>query len=80
MLPWKNNLDNVLFGMRRVTMSGAEKRARALEIVAAVGLTGFETHYISQVSGGMQQRVAVARGIAAQSRLLLDEPLAAVDA
>ncbi|WP_054005608.1 ABC transporter ATP-binding protein [Cypionkella psychrotolerans] len=81
LLPWKSNLDNVLFGMRRVQLSGPEKRARAVEILAAVGLSGFEAHYPWQVSGGMQQRVAIARGIAAQSQLLLlDEPLAAVDA
>ena len=81
LLPWKSNLDNVLFGMRRVEMSGAEKRARAVDILSAVGLHGFEAHFPWQVSGGMQQRVAIARGIAAQSELLLlDEPLAAVDA
>ena len=81
LLPWKSNLDNVLFGMRRVEMSGAEKRTRAMDILSAVGLHGFEAHYPWQVSGGMQQRVAIARGIAAQSELLLlDEPLAAVDA
>ena len=81
LLPWKSNLDNVLFGMRRVELSGAEKRTRAMDILSAVGLHGFEAHFPWQVSGGMQQRVAIARGIAAQSELLLlDEPLAAVDA
>jgi NitT/TauT family transport system ATP-binding protein len=82
LLPWKNNLDNVLFGMRRVVgMSDTEKRSQAKDILAAVGLAGFESHFPWQVSGGMQQRVAIARGIASQSRLLLlDEPLAAVDA
>lgn len=82
LLPWKTNLDNVLFGMRRVEgLDKAGKRDRAVEILAAVGLKGFEGHYPWQVSGGMQQRVAIARGIAAQSELLLlDEPLAAVDA
>jgi NitT/TauT family transport system ATP-binding protein len=81
LLPWKTNLDNVLFGMRRVAMAAADKKARAAEIMAAVGLSGFEGHYPWQVSGGMQQRVAIARGIASQSELLLlDEPLAAVDA
>lgn len=82
LLPWKTNLDNILFGMRRVAgLDKAARRDRALEILAAVGLRGFEGHYPWQVSGGMQQRVAIARGIAAQSELLLlDEPLAAVDA
>ncbi len=81
LLPWKNNLDNVLFGMKRTPLSDDEKRRRALELLQAVGLAGFESHFPWQVSGGMQQRVAIARGLAAQSRLLLlDEPLAAVDA
>jgi NitT/TauT family transport system ATP-binding protein len=82
LFPWKNNLENVLFGMRRIeNITPAEKRDRARELLSAIGLTGFESHYPWQVSGGMQQRVAIARGIASQSRLLLlDEPLAAVDA
>jgi NitT/TauT family transport system ATP-binding protein len=81
LLPWKTNLDNVLFGMRRVETPVASKREKALDILAAVGLKGFERHYPWQVSGGMQQRVAIARAIASQSKLLLlDEPLAAVDA
>lgn len=81
LLPWKNNLDNVLFGMKRTTLAEDQKRGKAIELLHAVGLKGFENHYPWQVSGGMQQRVAIARGLAAQSRLLLlDEPLAAVDA
>jgi NitT/TauT family transport system ATP-binding protein len=81
LLPWKNNLDNVVFGMKRVDAPPADKRRRAEELLAAVGLRGFERHFPWQVSGGMQQRVAIARGLGAQSRLLLlDEPLAAVDA
>jgi len=81
LLPWKSNLDNVVFGMKRVALAPAQKLAKAHELLQAVGLAGFESHYPWQVSGGMQQRVAIARGLAAQSRLLLlDEPLAAVDA
>jgi NitT/TauT family transport system ATP-binding protein len=82
LLPWKNNLENVLFGMRRVDgMDTKAKRDRARELLDAVGLSGFASHFPWQVSGGMQQRVAIARGLAAQSELLLlDEPLAAVDA
>jgi NitT/TauT family transport system ATP-binding protein len=80
LLPWKNNLDNVVFGMKRLAAGAEEKRRRAMELLAAVGLGGYEKHFPWQVSGGMQ-RVAIARGLAAQSRLLLlDEPLAAVDA
>ncbi len=82
LLPWKVNLDNVLFGMRRVSgLTSAQKTEHAMALLAAVGLQGFEKHYPWQVSGGMQQRVAIARGLASQSRLLLlDEPLASVDA
>jgi len=82
LLPWKSNFDNVLFGMKRITdMDPAAKRALAGDLMASVGLKGFESSYPWQLSGGMQQRVAIARGLAARSRLLLlDEPLAAVDA
>ena len=81
LLPWKSNLDNVVFGMKRLTLNKRDKQDRAHELLQAVGLKGFASHYPWQVSGGMQQRVAIARGLAAQSRLmLLDEPLAAVDA
>lgn len=82
LLPWKNNLDNVLFGMRRTEgLADKDKRQKGRELLAAVGLEGFASHYPWQVSGGMQQRVAIARGLASQSELLLlDEPLAAVDA
>jgi NitT/TauT family transport system ATP-binding protein len=81
LLPWKNNLDNVLFGMKRVAAPKPERLQRARQLLADVGLAGYEEHYPWQVSGGMQQRVAIARALAARPRLLLlDEPLAAVDA
>lgn len=82
LLPWKTNLSNVLFGMHRVRgKSTREKIAQAMELLASVGLAGFESHYPWQLSGGMQQRVAIARGLASRSNLLLlDEPLASVDA
>jgi NitT/TauT family transport system ATP-binding protein len=82
LLPWKTNLGNVLFGMRRVNgMTPAEKTGHAAGLLDAVGLAGFADRYPWQLSGGMQQRVAIARGLASQSRLLLlDEPLASVDA
>ena len=82
LLPWRTNLGNVLFGMRRVRgLTAAEKIERATGLLDTVGLTGFKDRYPWQLSGGMQQRVAIARGLASQSRLLLlDEPLASVDA
>lgn len=81
LLPWRRNLENVVFGMRRLAEARPEKRKRAADMLKAVGLAGFEGHFPWQVSGGMQQRVAIARALAAKPRLLLlDEPLAAVDA
>jgi NitT/TauT family transport system ATP-binding protein len=82
LFPWRTNLANVLFGMRRIAgLSAGDKIEKAMGLLSAVGLAGFEKHYPWQVSGGMQQRVAIARGLASQSRLLLlDEPLASVDA
>jgi NitT/TauT family transport system ATP-binding protein len=82
LLPWKTNLGNVLFGMRRIGgLTTAEKVERAIGLLDTVGLAGFKDRYPWQLSGGMQQRVAIARGLASQSRLLLlDEPLASVDA
>jgi NitT/TauT family transport system ATP-binding protein len=81
LLPWKRNLANVLFGMRRLNATKQEKHDLAREMLEAVGLAGFEDRYPWELSGGMQQRVAIARALATRSKLLLlDEPLAAVDA
>ena len=81
LLPWKRNIANVLFAMRRLKATKEEKRAIAMEMLEAVGLKGFEDRYPWELSGGMQQRVAIARALATRSKLLLlDEPLAAVDA
>ncbi|MCK9513264.1 MAG: ABC transporter ATP-binding protein [Pigmentiphaga sp.] len=82
LLPWKSVADNVLFGMyREGDTPSREKRDRASELLNAVGLRGFESRYPWELSGGMQQRVAIARGLASRPQLLLlDEPLAAVDA
>lgn len=81
LLPWKRIIPNILFGMRRLSGTKAEKHALATEMLRAVGLEGSGDLYPWQLSGGMQQRVAIARALATRSKLLLlDEPLAAVDA
>lgn len=81
LFPWKTVLDNVAFGlkMRGLPREGRQRIAR--EYVALVGLTGAEGRYPNELSGGMQQRVGVARALANNPDLLLmDEPFASVDA
>ena len=81
LFPWKSVLGNVMYGplQQRMKPSKAEARARAL--LAMVGLTGFEKFYPKELSGGMKQRVALARTLAYQPEvLLMDEPFGALDA
>ena len=81
LFPWKTVWQNIEFGLR---LAGVEKKARACEIeriVSLIGLNGFEHHFPRQLSGGMQQRVALARSFVLKPRvLLMDEPFAALDA
>jgi NitT/TauT family transport system ATP-binding protein len=80
LLPWRSVRRNVEFGLEIGGVSKAERRAIALENIKRVGLEGFELHYPHQISGGMQQRVGLARALARDpSLLLMDEPFAAVD-
>lgn len=79
--PWVNVLDNVAFGLRMSGVRRKERTEQAREWIARVGLTGFEKSYPHELSGGMRQRIAIARAYATGSPvLLMDEPLGALDA
>jgi NitT/TauT family transport system ATP-binding protein len=78
--PWRNVIDNVAFPLEIAGLPRSERYDRARRFVKLVGLDGFERRYPSELSGGMRQRVSMARTLAAQPKILLmDEPFAALD-
>jgi NitT/TauT family transport system ATP-binding protein len=81
LLPWKTVVDNVAFGLKIAGVSRQQLAERVGHYIRLVGLAGFENQYPYQLSGGMQQRVGLARALAIHPEILLmDEPFASVDA
>jgi NitT/TauT family transport system ATP-binding protein len=81
LLPWRTVLDNVLFSVEMLGRPPREYRKPAGDLLELTGLAGFETKYPRELSGGMQQRVAICRALLPDpSLLLMDEPFGALDA
>jgi NitT/TauT family transport system ATP-binding protein len=81
LLPWRSALDNTAYGMEIRGVAEAERGRRARELLAEVGLKGFENHYPKMLSHGMRQRCALARTFCLDSPvMLMDEPFGALDA
>ena len=81
LFPWRTVLKNVTFGLEQRGLDSTARRDRAQEMIDLVGLDGFEDSYPKELSGGMKQRVGIARALAVDPEILLmDEPFGSVDA
>jgi NitT/TauT family transport system ATP-binding protein len=81
LFPWLTVMDNVVFGPKTVGQRAADYRPRAAQIIEQIGLSGFEASYPAELSGGMRQRVGIARVLIMEPKvLLMDEPFGSLDA